>query len=55
MPNPGTRNDTRINRFADLLSTDLTPAQVGLRMNLTKGQTANCWRTIKADLGAQAV
>lgn len=54
MANNGNRNDQRINRFAELLSQDMRPSEVGEIMGLTRGQTANCWRTIKADLGWQA-
>lgn len=55
MPNNGNRNDRRISRFADLVAEGKTITETGRELGLTKGQTANCWRTIKADMGAQAV
>lgn len=45
----------RIARFAQGVANGYSVGQAGRHLGLTKGQTAHVWRTIKADLGAQAV
>ena len=43
-----------VDRFAELLADEKTPAQAGRALGLTVAQTATYWRRIKKDLGAQA-
>lgn len=46
---------TRLDNFAELLAQGFSPKDAGIELGLTKGQTAAALRTIKAQLGAQAV
>lgn len=50
-----TRQDKRINTFAQMMADGMSPADIGRALELSKGQTANTLRRIKCDLGEQAV
>lgn len=48
-------NQIRIARLAGYVADGYSVGQSGRLLGLTKGQTAHTWRTIKADVGAQAI
>lgn len=45
----------RVNQMTRLVADGMRVTHAGAAMGLTKGETAHCWRMIKADCGLQAV
>ena len=48
-------NIARLAAFAEHLSLDVRPFEIGKIMGLTRGEVSACMRRIRADLGGQAV
>ena len=48
-------NIARLAVFAEHLSQDVRPFEIGKIMGLTRGEVSACMRRIRADLGGQAV
>ncbi|MBB4856992.1 DNA-binding CsgD family transcriptional regulator [Novosphingobium chloroacetimidivorans] len=45
----------RMDALAELVADGASLGAAGEALNLTKGEVANAWRNVKAQLGAQAI